>query len=954
MAKTIAIPPFTIDLASQVIHRGGREIRVRRKTFALLRYLLENRDRLLTKEEILDRVWPDTYVGDAVLKVTLSQLRKIFRECQGLEIATAHGRGYRVHLDETPLGEGGRADAVRSGTGPGHLIGRGRELASIRESLVKAETGERQIIFIGGEPGIGKSALVDAFVAGIADLGGAAAHAWIGQGRCRPVPGTAEPFRPVFAALTNIQPRQAIECLSPLLSRFAPHLLDEVESLGAEPPSAAPESLDDALAAELEELSSARLLVLALDDLQWADVQTCSLLTSLFQRRKPSRLLVLATYRTGDLASRHHPLASVLQELCMAHPKSAHVLKLEALGRTEVGELVESRLGGAPGCLAGFLFDRSRGNPLFLDRLLAHLQACGALRRDGEEWRFDPDRAGQSSVPGDLEHFIAAQLEEVGRDCRRVLQSAAVAGMTFMAQDIAAVLGLTVEQVESVCDDLANRHHLLEMSGVKSRGDGVVGTEYSFRHPLFQNVLYERLPPLCRQDFHARLAAQLEASYGESAVLNAHELAHHFERGGVPDRTLYYLRVAAHVAVRRGMLGNGREYLREVTRILEATPASSGRLDAASELARLLIIFSGPTAETSAAVGRALALQEAMPHPHPDSPAGVLPTFLVFVMHVVEGDFRKAHEVARKLCELRPNAGAPEVQTAVGVALYGVHQPAAAIAELQRALDGRNPEYGLVVDHTVIAHAILALSFLQIGEFTRARENYDVALQRARASEAPLNHTIGLGFLTELHLLCGEWEWASRFATDTIAISSKHDFRTFVGQARFVKGLAAFESGRYEEGLSQMASGLESCKTTAHGLGLPYLLALYGHAQAAAGRLQAGLQSVEGALSWTERSGESRAEPEIRRLKAAVLRGFRKRREQAAAVSELSAAVESARSHGSHLFHLRAALDLARALRHKDRSAARAALRQALDEIDPGVEARELRASRDLLQRLGS
>src|ERR1051325_5664630 len=100
VAEVVTIPPFAIDMANEVIHRHGREIRLRRKTFALLRYLLENRDRLLTKDELLDHVWRDTHVGEAVLKVNISQLRKIFRECRSLEIATAHGRGYRVRLDD--------------------------------------------------------------------------------------------------------------------------------------------------------------------------------------------------------------------------------------------------------------------------------------------------------------------------------------------------------------------------------------------------------------------------------------------------------------------------------------------------------------------------------------------------------------------------------------------------------------------------------------------------------------------------------------------------------------------------------------------------------------------------------------------------------------------------------------------------------------------------------------
>jgi hypothetical protein len=602
-------------------------------------------------------VWPDTHVGEAVLKVNMSQLRRAFRECRGLEIATVHGRGYRVRLDETAPAGADATMAPLQAVQRRALVGRVREMHALREAFEAALRGERQIVFIGGTPGIGKTALVDALASRIdqwAELGGAPAGVWVGRARCLPVSGAAEPLRPVLAALAGIQPPQAIASVSALLSRFAPHLLDEADVVPCDPTPVRPESMPETLAAQLEALSAARPVVLILEDLHWADVQTCALLAALFQRATRCHLFVLATYRDGDVASRDHPLATVLRELSLTASSRARALGLETLGRAEVAELVDGYLGPAPDTLAAFLFERSGGNPLFVDRLLAHLQGSGALQRRDDGWDFAEERT-RSAVPEDLEHFIASQLEQLEREYRRVLQAAAVAGSTFMTQDVAAVLGIGIEQVDAICEDLANKHHLLDIAGVKSRSDGVVGTEYQFRHPLVQNVLYDRLPAVYRQAFHARLAAQLETSYGEQAVLNAHELAHHFERGGVPERTLHYLRVAAHVAVRRGMLADARTYLRDVVQMLETAPASGARLDVDTELARLMIICSGPTPETSAAVGRALERQQSNLDAGAGRAAAAIPTFMLFAMHAVEGDFHQAYEVGLllTLCQKR-------------------------------------------------------------------------------------------------------------------------------------------------------------------------------------------------------------------------------------------------------------------------------------------------------------
>lgn len=947
MQEAVSIPPFLVDLAGGVVLRHGREIRLRRKTFALLRYLLEHRDRLLTKDELLENVWHDAHVGDAVLKVTISQLRKTFRESRSLEISTTHGRGYHVRLDEASAAQvAGAADDL---LGQHRVLsGRSAELVALEDAFAASEAGSPQLVLVSGEAGIGKSALVEAFLKRLTGERPAAARPWIGRSACLPLARGAEPLHPFLEALAGMQREDGDPFLGSVLARHAPQLVDDAEPGRAEP-TWDDRPLPEAVAAEIARLATMRPVVLALEDLQWADARTCEVLALLFARPSSSRLLAIVTSRPPEDAATHQALSTLLHELAIARPPRARVLSLERLSADEVAGMVRNELGEAVPPVARFLSERSGGNPLFADRLLVHLQSCGALQREHGNWFFDEATVRNTGLPRELDGFLAAQVDRLGRDLRRILEAAAVAGTTFLAQDVAAMLGASPEDVESVCDELGCTQRLLEMTGVRSRADGIVGTEYQFRHPLLQNLLYDRLAPARRSDFHVRLARQLEASHGDLAVLHAREIAHHWERGGCPDRNLHWRRVAAHVAVQRGVLADAREHLGEVTRALEDDADGSGRLDAATELARLLVIYSGPNAETAAAVGRALELQGGSGDGRSDAPADEQPTFLLMAMHVVEGNFDKAHETAARLHGQAARsfadglaAGiATEARVALGLALHGRQRPREAIAELELALREDRPVHGLTVDHAMMAHAVLALSLLQTGRARQARVHYDAALRRARDAEAPINHTIGLAILTELHLLLGEWDWAAHLAEETEAVSVRHDLRSFVGQARFVLGLAEFERGRQREGLERMAESLQACRTTAHGFGVPYLTALHGRAlQVAGANGDDALAAVRAGLALAAATGETRFEPEMLRLESAILAGAGA---ADAARARLEAAIAIASRSGSRLFERRATADLVALLRDRAPAPAGAAGDRALasDLVAGGKELRD-------------
>src|SRR5262249_48310713 len=181
VAHSVVFPPFSLDLANEQLWRGDTPIVLRRQTFAVLRYLIEHAGQVVTKQALLEALWPGIYVTDVAPMICINELRKVLGDSvkHPRFIETVHRRGYRfiAPLSTTSPAVGCQS-AVRSKQTPaappqlasGHwplptpLVGRETELAQLHRWLDKAAHGERQVVFITGEPGIGKTTLVEGFL----------------------------------------------------------------------------------------------------------------------------------------------------------------------------------------------------------------------------------------------------------------------------------------------------------------------------------------------------------------------------------------------------------------------------------------------------------------------------------------------------------------------------------------------------------------------------------------------------------------------------------------------------------------------------------------------------------------------------------------------------------------------------------------------------------------------
>jgi DNA-binding winged helix-turn-helix (wHTH) protein len=209
--QRLVFTPFLLDLRDERLWKDGEAIRIGAKAFAVLRCLLTQAGQLVTKETLLETVWPETVVGEAVLTVVIRELRQALGDQAHKPqfIETVRGRGYRFIAPVTVEQKLAQTSAVREARHPARLsasapsgifVGREAEVAQVHQWFTRVLQGERQMGFIAGEPGIGKTALVDSVVAYLA----ATEHVWVGHGQCIDHYGAGEAYLPILEALTRL------------------------------------------------------------------------------------------------------------------------------------------------------------------------------------------------------------------------------------------------------------------------------------------------------------------------------------------------------------------------------------------------------------------------------------------------------------------------------------------------------------------------------------------------------------------------------------------------------------------------------------------------------------------------------------------------------------------------------------------------------------------------------
>ena len=390
------------------------------------------------------------------------------------------------------------------------LVGRERERAALRDALDSALGGRGSLVLIGGEAGIGKTALAEVLLTEAQQQGALAL-----VGRCYDLAETP-PYGPWLEAMRGYLPEGD---LPPL-----PAFLTESEALRA---LAGPGALQAATWGFFAAVAACRPLVLLLDDLHWADDASLDLLRVAARRLAAAPLLLVATYR-ADEVTRGHPLYALLPLL--AREGQAARLELRPLGGGDLAGLARGRYALPPAAtarLVAYLAGRAEGNPLYTGELLRTLEEEGALRRNDAGWALGDLAA--VGIPPLLRQVIDARVDRLGADTRTLLATAAVIGQEVPLDLWAAVAGVAEEALLDAVERAAEAHILAEAPIVAG---------YRFTHALVREALYEATPLPRRRARHRQVGEALAAR----RVADPDAVAYHLQRAGDPRAFEWLLR----------------------------------------------------------------------------------------------------------------------------------------------------------------------------------------------------------------------------------------------------------------------------------------------------------------------------------------------------------------------------------------------------------------------------
>jgi len=522
---------FRLDTVNQCLWQHvpdatDRRVLLSPKSFAVLKHLIDRAGRLVTHEEFFETVWPGVYVQPEVLKNQILSLRSVLEDDARKPrfIETLSRRGYRFiarvsTADAIPSGPQARASASVN------LVGRNQPLSELGAILQRAvHQRQREIVFVTGETGIGKTSLVDAF---LRQIRVEMPQARIALGQCVEGYGGKEAYYPMLEALRELCMGQGGAPLARELASCAPSWLAQIPALlqPAQRSTLQHELLGgtrDRMPRELvnllQRVTQEAPVVLVFEDLQWADPSTVSLIEVLARTRTPMQLMLIGTYRTADLVSGEEALRALRQDLQL-HRLCAE-LPLEPLTEHEIAAYLTaqaSRACSPPEGLARLIYRHTEGNPLFMVTLLEHLRQRGLLTSVEGAWRLQaPLNTIEFEVPETLREMIEARIDRLSAEEQRVLEVASIVGVEFYPQCCAEAAALDPERAEEICQALAERHCILRASRSDSRASrGYAATQYEFAHAMYREVLSRRLTPARRAGHYARMAPSLES--GETA-----------------------------------------------------------------------------------------------------------------------------------------------------------------------------------------------------------------------------------------------------------------------------------------------------------------------------------------------------------------------------------------------------------------------------------------------------
>lgn len=824
---------------------------------------------------------------------------------------------------------------------PARMVGRVAELASLESRLNQAIVGRPQLVFVSGEPGVGKTTLLDAFAERHATRGGVV----YAMGRCAEHYGPSEAYLPLFDAITRLCRGAQGGRLLYVLRRHAPSWLAqmpallgdaELETLRRRAVGGTRERMLRELADAITAISTDVPIILRLEDLHWSDASTLDWLGFIARCTEPARLLIVSSLRPTEGLAAEHPLVRLLGELGVA--KHCGLLRLDGLAASEVAEYLavqfgaEPIAGAKPTALAEAIYALTEGNPLFVVNVANDLVARGMLIERNGKWKLACQLEDiAATIPEDLRRLIELQLERLTHDEGQALEVASAAGEEFHDATVAAALGQHTETVETCCCGLARRRSLVRTAGSETWPDGTLASRFAFSHALYRATLYEHLSATRRARLHVAIADRLERGFGQRARERAAELATHFERGGDVARAVLYHHAAGDNASARRAARLAIEHYRRALHLLAGLPDSSERareeISLNIALGPLLIAcegFGAPAAEK--AYKRVEELCENI-----GATRELFTALWGLWLYVLgRGPLDDAKKISARLLEIAAGTDERSLLLQAHHALWATSffrgellacfEHASAGEQLYRVAEhaGLAAQFGSH-DAGACGRSMQAMGLVLHGDMAGADAAIQVAITLTEEIGHPFSQALTLFWAAMCEQMARDHTAARQYAERSARLAAEHGFAVLRGWAACIAGWAAVVDGQHASGIAGIRAGLGAAQATGTKQLEVYFFGVLADACRIAGCTSEGLAAVHSGLETAYSTKERFYEAELLRLKG-ELEGATAT-EAGQSVTLLERAVELARRQAAHLLELRALTSLVHATQDPKRTA---------------------------------
>jgi len=641
-----------------------------------------------------------------------------------------------------------------------HFVGRDRELDELHQALERARAGHGQVVAVVGEPGVGKSRLYWEFThaqgvqgwqileSGSASYGKATAYLpIINLLKAYFRIGERDDTRTIREKMTGkvLSLDRALEPFLAALLALLEVPLDDAAWAQLDPGQRRQRTLDAVKRLLLRE-SQIQPLLLLVEDLHWIDAESQTLLDGLVESLPAARVLLLVNHR-------HEYQPGWSSRSYYRH------LRLDPLPSESADDLLSSMLGSDPSldALRNTLIERTEGNPLFLEESVRALVETKALTGARGAYQLARD-AASVEVPTTVQAILAARVDRLAPEDKRLLQAAAVIGKDVPFALLLAVADLGEEDLRRGLGHLQAAEFLYEARLFPD-------LEYTFKHALTHEVTYGGLLQERRRDLHARLVRAIETLYRNRLGEQIERLAHHALRGEVWQKAVPYLRQAGLKAAARSALPEARSWLEQALEVLASLPDSPATLEQGFEIRLELRPLLGQLGEYPRVLKRLLEAEAIAEALDDDGRRGRVCAVMTNARAQL-GDLDEALATATRALAIATRRGDVRLRllttTYLGQTHYfrGEYERVVELTTGNLAAlppDSNHESFGAAMPIAIYDRYLLVRSLAQLGRFAEARPYEAEALRLAEATRHA--YSVGMAHVAAgwLHLLEGDW-----------------------------------------------------------------------------------------------------------------------------------------------------------------------------------------------------